>query len=116
MARSWIATTGQRWKLAIFWLLFGGGLLLFAGFIYALNSDAKSLSRVLDKVSVPLMVAGFVWLFLSLRCPRCGGRPAWWMVKRLDAREWYVVLAEMESCPICRDEHAPESQVDPNSQ
>ncbi len=103
MADTWIGQTRQRWKLYVFWLLFGIGALLLIAFIWSVNNETSP-DPVLAAGFVTFIGVSFVWLFSSIRCPKCGGRPAWWIVRHASANDWFVAIAGMRACPICNDQ------------
>jgi hypothetical protein len=87
----WLRRTGQLWKLVVFsggmvvpWVLAQLGVGLFP-----------------DSWFVSLAV--FVWFIASVRCPRCGGHPAWYLANYVRAGEFDRRLLDAERCPICRD-------------
>jgi transposase-like protein len=115
MTSTWITATRQRWKLSIFWLILLIGLLLAVGSFQTLNEN-RELNRILDDWSVAVLIISFVWLFVSIRCPKCGRRPTWWIVRHADLREWYVMLSVMRDCPICHDQNvSPETPLNADS-
>ncbi len=102
--RSWIVNTGQIWKLGVFYLLILTTLLLIVAFILAVNGYMilGLVSRF--EVAITFILVGassLLWLCLSIRCPRCGKRPVWGMLRTVDINTWLVKLHSMERCPAC---------------
>lgn len=106
MADTWISKTGQRWKVHIFWLVFSIGAFLLIAFIRS-TDEATSPNPLFAAGFVTFTVLSLVWLFASVRCPRCAGRPAWWIVRYASANDWFVLIAGMADCPICHDRGIP---------
>jgi hypothetical protein len=89
---TWFRRTGQTWKLALSTLF----TLACVTLPYCHFAD------VWMDLLVPFVgIAGFVWFWVSVRCPECGGRPVWFMASRMDVSAYDP--AGMERCPMCRD-------------
>jgi hypothetical protein len=79
-------------------------LALIVAFIFAVNGY-----MVLDfagrfELAVTFISIGassLFWLCSSIRCPRCGKRPVWGILKTFDVSTWLVKLHAMERCPEC---------------
>jgi hypothetical protein len=85
-----------------FGLLIGIGFMFLIAFIKSVNSQPEP-NLIF---AVTFMIAGataLVWLIMSLRCPLCLGRPAWWVIRHASADEWFVLLIGMSTCPLCND-------------
>lgn len=103
--RSWIANTGQLWKLSLFYLMMLTTVLLIVVFISAVNGATITnfAGRFELAISFILLgVASLAWLCFSIRCPRCGSRPVWKMLRTVDVNAWLVKLHSMERCPECK--------------
>jgi len=103
---SFLERTGQRWKVAFF-----AGALLTSGILLALMiwraNDSVSLPQipgedVFSLGGVGMAVIAFGWLWLSVRCPRCGARVAGIILKHEAATRWLRSLVEVAECPVCR--------------
>lgn len=101
MTDTWIKETGQLWKLYVFATLLATGIVLFALFMVNLQDGTSSPDPLLAVGFATVILLALGWLFVSLRCNRCGGRPAWWVVRHVDANEWFILLISMRECPIC---------------
>jgi hypothetical protein len=102
---SFIERTGQRWKVFIFF-----GLLLFGGVFLALMiwrvSDSESFPSVPGELPFAFSGTGavllaFVWLWLSVRCPRCAALVAGHILRNESAGHWLMKLMEFQDCPRC---------------
>ena len=106
-AESWLARTRQSWKLYAFL----GTITISIGlFVVTMAVDpASHASRFIAMLvaAAVLAAAAFLWFCLAIRCPACGGRPAWWSIRTQKSSAWFVVLVGMRVCPICGDEPAP---------
>jgi hypothetical protein len=108
---SWLARTGQVWKIWILVLLavIGSGLLVadwFPGGLLATILRAF-VSQRLDW-GLCILVYGVVilvpWMLLAIKCPNCRRRPVLHLVRSHDFRKWFPTLLSMETCPLCRDD------------
>ena len=99
-----IAKTGQMWKLLLGILVVGGGaVIMFWGI--------ASLSRTEGFAPVPfifsgmlLVVIGFGFIALAVRCPRCGARWCLRSMSQKDAGIWFAWLMAQTNCPWCTEE------------
>ena len=103
-SRSWIASTGQLWKLGLFYLMMLTTVLLIVAFILAVNGAMISDFAGRFELAISFILLGMgslVWLCSSIRCPRCGSRPVWRMLRTVDVNTWLVKLHTMEHCSKC---------------
>lgn len=103
--RPWIVRTGQLWKLGLFYLMILTTVLLIVAFILAVNGTMISdfVGRFELAISFILLgIASLGWLCLSIRCPQCGNRPVWQMLRTVDANTWLVKLHTLERCSECK--------------
>ncbi len=47
--------------------------------------------------------AAYLWLALSIRCPRCRRRIGWLVLAHMHTSEWLVQLWRGDTCPACGD-------------
>lgn len=102
--RSWIADTGQLWKLWLFYLMILTTIVLIVAFILAVNSYVISDFAGRFELAISFILLGasaLVWLCFSIRCPRCGKKPVWGILKTADVNSWLVKLHAIERCPEC---------------
>ena len=95
---SWLAATGQRWKLAVFVIAMLGAIAVF------FSASAPALQgHTLDCAvgGTALFLFSFVWLGRAIRCPHCGGRAGWFAVRRRPLGSWLTDLMTWRSCPMC---------------
>ena len=103
-ARSWIVSTGQLWKLGLFYSMMLAALVLIVAFILAVNGYMIAGFAGRFELAITFILVGassLFWLCLSIRCPRCGKRPVWGILKTVDINTWLVKLHVMERCPEC---------------
>ena len=50
-----------------------------------------------------ISVAAYLWLALSIRCPRCLRRIGWLVLAHMHASQLLVQLWRGEACPACGD-------------
>jgi hypothetical protein len=80
-------------------------MLVTAGFLFALFASighAPQDTVVLFAVAVVVVSAGaYLWLAISIRCPRCQRRIGWLVLAHMHMSEWLVELWRGEECPAC---------------
>jgi CHASE2 domain-containing sensor protein len=102
---TFLQKTGQGWKLTTFLVLvFVGGMFLLL-MIWRVN-DPTSLPSLPGQIVFSLTgtaigIAAFLWLWWSVRCPRCRGRVAAEILRKESAAAWLNRLLEFSACPIC---------------
>ena len=100
----WLVKTNQVWKLWIFLLLLA---LSFVSLLckWMIVEGIWIPNRVgATEFSVASVVLGFgslIWLCKSLKCPECGYKPTWPILKSAPASKWNAVLIKLEHCPKC---------------
>ena len=102
---SFIERTNQQWKVATFLLLMivsGISLILM---IWRIN-DSVSVSWIPGEVFLSLAGVGtglmaFLWLWVSVRCPRCRSRVAARILKNESVKTWLIRLFEFGECAEC---------------
>lgn len=102
--RSWIVCTGQLWKLGLFYLMILTTIMLIGAFILAVNGYVISSFAGRFELAISFILLGassLAWLCLSIRCPRCGKKPVWGILKTADVNSWLVKLHAIERCPEC---------------
>ena len=104
---SWIAKSGQMWKMHVFYGLMAATIGLIGVFIAAVNG--VQVLPELGQFSLAMLFVGaafaaFMWLGYSIRCPQCGERAAWSTIKKSNASEWLPDLLSLTVCPACHDE------------
>lgn len=105
VSTSWLARTRQTWKLAVFSLLIAVTLVLIVAFVLAVNGYLGSGVWGKFKLAVAFVLVGMsslVWLCIAIRCPKCGKRPVWGMLRTIDANVWLVSLLAIDRCPSCK--------------
>lgn len=105
VTRSWMVSTGQLWKLGLFYLMLVATLALIVAFIFAVNGITLSAFGGRFELAISFILLGassLLWLCFAIRCPRCGKRPVWGMLKTVDVNTWLIKLHTMERCPECR--------------
>ncbi len=101
----WIDATHQTWKLVVFvgWMLVAG---LFILLLVASVQEVRWTPIGAVESAFGLVASGalaLAWLLVSIRCPACGTRPVWRVLRTAEAHEWVKVLVSYEQCPACGD-------------
>lgn len=101
---SWIARSGQTWKLHVFHGFMVVTLGLIGAFIASVN-DVEVVPGVGQfALAMLFLVSGFGglgWLLYAIRCPHCGHRPVWATLKSAGLAAWLPTLLAMTACPAC---------------
>ena len=104
--RSIIVESGQLWKVigGLLLLIIGAAVGIAVSFIPYLRTDVMVSGRFnsLQAISTVAAAAGFVYLCMRVRCPRCGAKWVWMAVNgRLGAGSLHA-LVTLDRCPRCR--------------
>jgi hypothetical protein len=103
--KSFLQQTHQYWKVTLTLALVGLGGVLLALMIWRVNDDT-SLPWVpgegfFSAVGTGLVLLGLLWLWLSVRCPRCRARVAATILTKERTTTWLTMLLDFEECPGC---------------
>ena len=101
----WLIRTNQHWKLLTFMFLMFIGLISFVSLILVING--KWNFKNIDVVQLSLFATFFIfgsliWFTQSVRCPACGYKPVWSVIKSSAASEWLSGITKLEHCPSCK--------------
>ena len=100
---SWIAATGQRWKLHVFFgmmfLTFVGLFGLFASF----GTGSETPTWIFFIATVCVAAAAYLWVALSITCPSCHRRIGWLVLSAMGTSQWLLQLWRGQVCPSCGD-------------
>ena len=104
--RSFVERTHQMWKVYVFLLLLLVSAVTFILMVAMLNS-AKELRWLPHRsnLAISTAVGGFaamMWLWLSLRCPRCRLSLVSRIARTENASNWFSALLTVTQCPNCR--------------
>lgn len=105
----WLALTGQGRKVATFQVLVcAGGLLMFISFIDTPLRFPEGFRPYLAATGCALTFGGLFYLLTAVKCPRCNGRVAAYLIAKSSFQSWLSDLEGATSCPSCG--HTPEPQ------
>ena len=101
---TWIASSGQMWKLCLFAVLAFVSLVLFVLLILSHRGE-----NMLDRSEKAIIALGFVgigslwllWLGFAFRCPRCNGNIGKFVSLSASASVWFKTLLTLDTCPYC---------------
>lgn len=100
---SWLARSGQSWKLLVGLLLFCLAGLGLVGVVWAVNTPEYS---HLQFPSAAVCVLGggawLGWLSLALRCPNCRAPIGRVVLRTASHDRWLESLLSLEVCPRCK--------------
>jgi hypothetical protein len=101
-----IVESGQLWKViaGLLLLIIGSAVGIVVSFIPYPRTKAVVSGRLnsLQAISTVAAAAGFAYLCMSVRCPRCGAKWVWMAVNgKLDAGS-LGALVTLDRCPACR--------------
>lgn len=96
-----LRSSRQSWKL---WVAAAG--LITSGAFFAMarlspwgRSDSTAI--LLSLAGCLLWLFAILWAVFSLRCPRCGHRVLWQVLRQAEVRAFVPRLVELEACPRC---------------
>jgi hypothetical protein len=101
-APSWLARTGQRWKLAIAI----GLLLVDAMLLVQLWEATRDPSAAHGSFSAGMRFLGvgaalFLWCAFAIRCPKCRALVLWHRLRTEAHDAWLGALLALRACPRC---------------
>lgn len=100
----WIIRTNQHWKILVFLLLMFSAGGIFVAMIMTINGILIP-NRIGEiEFAITSIVLGFgslIWFSKSLKCPKCGYKPTWPILKSVPASIWFVTITKLEHCPKC---------------
>lgn len=109
---NWVARTRQRWKLrAGFALLAASGVFIVLGYsafgkcegpVYAHCATEDSGAAYMAAGGLVGLVS-MLWLWLAVRCARCGKRIVWWAMSSKPSGAWLSAITNLQTCPGCGD-------------
>ncbi len=93
---SYVARTGQLWKLNIGLAgLFAGGALAILPWF-----NQSEPIMMLSLVGIAIGLLSLIWLSISIRCPTCRTRLVWRAMSRAKHDRWLYALMSSK-CPVC---------------
>ncbi|MBI5024958.1 MAG: hypothetical protein HZC18_08210 [Candidatus Omnitrophica bacterium] len=101
----WLIKTNQAWKILVSLLLMLLVLLMFVAKIMIINriwmpSWINEIELMLGEII--LGFGSLIWLCRSVKCPHCGYRPVWPILRSAPAGEWLRRITRLEQCPSCK--------------
>ena len=105
ISQYWLVKTNQTWKLLVSFLLIFLSGLFFIMLLLAVNKAwvSEGFGELeLELASIIFGISSLIWLCQSIRCPECGYKPAWTIIKTSSANEWLGKISKMEHCPVCK--------------
>lgn len=106
IGESWIIKTKQGWKVAVFFVLLFSGFATLILMILVINKVIQFSSFddfELALAPVGFGIAAFIWFCKSVRCPYCGYKPVWPILRKESADEWLREIVLLQHCPSCQD-------------
>lgn len=97
---TWLAATGQRWKLHVFFVLMAATFTLVLALMVSFGTGNEALPIVFGIAMIACAVGAHLWVALSIRCPSCDNRIGWLVLSAMGAR-WLAQLWRGEVCPSC---------------
>lgn len=102
--QSWISNTGQFWKIGVFYFLLLVSFVAMLAFMLSVNGYLRQdhFSKFeLASAFILLGLLSLMWLCIAIRCPRCGKRPVWDMIKAADVNSWLINIHVIDRCQKC---------------
>lgn len=105
LTKYWLVRTNQVWKILIFHLLMFLASFIFITMILVINRIW--IPNIIGEFELGLasIILGFgslIWLSQSIKCPYCGYKPVWPILKSAPASEWLARITKLEHCPSCK--------------
>ena len=101
--KTWIGVTGQRWKVYVMFVLLTVGITSLAVAIFTTDQSKISLKFWAIIIFWGVTPLFFLWMFLAIRCPFCGCRVIWTVLRTLPHQESInVALFFLAHCPKCK--------------
>lgn len=101
----WLIKTNQIWKFLTFLLLMFLAGSVFIAMITVVNKfwapDFVD-EFELGLTSVILGFGSLIWFCLSVKCPHCGYKPVWPILRSAPAGEWLARIVKLMECPSCK--------------
>ncbi len=115
---SWLSRTHQSWKMYVF-IVFGIIVgIIFICFIIKINNPS---SFAEDEVEISLFyvctsLLWFLWIIFAIKCPVCGKKIVWDILRKSPANRWLIILINLSACPNCGDtgDKKDEERIDNN--
>jgi len=102
LGKTWLSSTGQGWKLRLGLVVFGvsAASLVTAVAIGERSDVGFGLGMF---VFALLFMVAFVWINVAIRCPFCGARIIWLILRtRSHHDSLYSAFHSLTSCPMCK--------------
>jgi hypothetical protein len=98
---SLLQRSNQEWKVWLFvvMLILGSATTLFQGFLY--EPLGKEMAIRIAVAGMGLIVVGFVWTGIAVKCPKCQLKIFWHAITKEGFFSWFSWLLQVEACPHC---------------
>src|SRR5262245_19477909 len=103
---TWLSATGQRWKLVVYGFLLALSAASVVLLILAFYDVGVARSVGVLRAALLVIVCGTVgmmWLCFAVRCRKCHGHPAWYLMRKAPIGRWIKTLISATQCPSCGD-------------
>jgi hypothetical protein len=101
----WLIKTNQVWKVWIFTFLMFLGMISFIAMIMITNKvwEFDKINDIhFSLASILLIFGSLVWLSQMIKCPHCGHKPVWPIIRGVPFNEWFVKIARLKECLSCK--------------
>lgn len=58
---------------------------------------------ILGLLNAGFGLGAFFWLWFAVRCPKCKGGVAAYILRQEDAGKWFTTLISIKNCPLCKN-------------
>ena len=100
-ANSILRKTGQWWKFQLAAVATVIGSVLMFSRLFGFGEELTDKSVLVIFSGMALMMIGFVFACLAIRCNTCGFRLFWYSVSQKDSEFWLNWLLSDSECPKC---------------
>ncbi len=110
----WLLRTNQVWKVLGFWLLLFLSIVNFLAMIMIINEawTPKWIGEL--ELGLGTIFFGFgalIWFSQTIKCPQCGYKPVWPILRSAPASEWLSRIVKLKECPACKDQEESMSSI-----
>ena len=98
----WLYSTKQQWKVILFLISLTIGIFLFIRIVFFALDPADSLKHGL--LMLGLFLSSWLLFINAVKCPYCGYKPVWPLMRRYSVDGMLKELFSMPECPKCVSE------------
>jgi TctA family transporter len=94
----WLQRTNQVWKILAFYFLLFLSVLSIVIWMFV-----RTVNFHLLLMGIFLGIISLFWIIQSIKCPSCGAKPVWHIMRTANFGEWFIKIIKMRRCPSCSE-------------